>query len=101
MKNIKLNSLYNEQISALNFPVIHKKVETIYGFTNVLISNGANKPALIILHGTNSAAPFALSKVSFLEKNFQVFAIDIPGEPNKSKPVRLKKENDSYGKWLL
>lgn len=101
MENLKLNSLYNQKISALNFLVIEKKVPTSYGLTNVIIAGKDNKPPLIMLHGTNSAAPFSLSKISFLEDKYQIFAIDLLGQPNKSDFIRLNKDNNAYGSWLL
>jgi pimeloyl-ACP methyl ester carboxylesterase len=101
LENLKLNSLYNEKISALDFIVIEKRLRTSYGLTNVVITDKENKPPLIILHGTNSAAPFALSKISFLENQYQIFAIDLLGQPNKSDFRRLHKDNNAYGSWLL
>ena len=101
MENLKLNSLYNEKISALNFLVFERKIPTSYGFTNVVIAGKDNKPPLIVLHGINSAAPFALSKISFLEDKYQIFAIDLLGQPNKSDFVRLNKKDTAYGKWFL
>mgnify|MGYP000436356608 CR=1 FL=1 len=59
------------------------------------------KPALFLVHGLNSCAPFAFDTVSFLIEKYQILAIDILGEPNKSDFVRLNKKNASYGKWLL
>ena len=101
LENLKLNSLYNEKISALNFLVFERKIPTSYGFTNVVIAGKDNKPPLIVLHGINSAAPFALSKISFLEDKYQIFAIDLLGQPNKSDFVRLNKKDTAYGKWFL
>lgn len=101
MKNLKLNSLYNEKLSNLNFLVVEKKISTSYGLTNVIMAGKNNKPPLIVLHGLNSAAPFALSKVSFLANKYQIFAIDLLGQPNKSDFVRLSKDDNSYGSWLL
>lgn len=101
LKNLKLNSLYNEKLSDLNFLVIEKKLTTSYGLTNVVIAGKDSKPPLIILHGINSAAPFALSKISFLEDKYQIFAVDLLGQPNKSDFKRLNKDNNAYSSWLL
>lgn len=94
-------TIYTQQLNFLNTVFKEQKIETTFGKTNILIFGDAKKPALFLLHGLNSAAPFALDSVSFLTEKYQVFAIDVLGEPNKSDFVRLNKKNHDYGKWLL
>ncbi|TXD53387.1 MULTISPECIES: alpha/beta hydrolase [unclassified Polaribacter] len=37
----------------------------------------------------------------FLLEKYQIFAVDILGQPNKSDFIRLHKKDTSYGEWLL
>lgn len=101
MINEKILSAYDKKLASLNIPFKEKKIETTFGKTNILIFGDAKKPSLFLVHGLNSAAPFAFDTVSFFTDKYQIFAIDILGEPNKSDFIRLNKKNDSYGKWLL
>lgn len=92
---------YQEKLEKLNNSYTTIKTKTSFGKTNVLIFGDETKPALFLVHGLNSAAPFAVDSVSFLVEKYQVFAIDVLGQPNKSDFVRLNKKNNDYGKWLL
>lgn len=101
MTNSKIKALYSEKIKALGVDYEEIMVSSIYGKTNVVIFGDEKKPPLLLVHGLNSAAPFAFDTISFLLKKYQIFAIDVLGEPNKSDFVRLNKKDDSYGEWLL
>lgn len=97
----KILQLYNQKLDSLKLDFDESKVNTVYGKTNVLILGNAKKPPLVLVHGLNSAAPFAIDKVSFFTDKYQVFVIDVLGQPNKSEFVRLNKKGNSYGAWLL
>lgn len=94
--------IYHQKLNLLPVDSVAKKtIITSFGKTNVLIFGDATKPALFLVHGLNSSAPFAFDMVSFLLEEYQIFAIDVLGQPSKSDFVRLNKKDDSYGKWLL
>lgn len=92
---------YKEKLNRFSIGFSEQTVASSFGKTNVIITTNNQKPALFLLHGLNAAAPFALDSVSFLVEKYQIFAIDVLGQPNKSDFVRLSKKNDDYGKWLL
>ncbi|MFK8059320.1 MAG: alpha/beta hydrolase [Polaribacter sp.] len=100
MTNETILSVYDKKLASLPIHFNEVTIATSLGKTNVLIFGDATKPSLFLLHGLNSAAPFAFDTVSFLVEKYQIFAIDILGQPNKSDFVRLNKKNTSYGKWL-
>jgi pimeloyl-ACP methyl ester carboxylesterase len=97
----RIISIYNKKLASLNTSFREKKIETTFGKTNILIFGDDKKLPLFLIHGLNSAAPFAFDTVYFLTNKYQIFAIDLLGEPNKSDFVRLNKKDNSYGKWLL
>jgi pimeloyl-ACP methyl ester carboxylesterase len=101
LTNEKILSIYDKKLASLNIPFRERKIETSFGKTNIIICGDDKKPPLFLVHGLNSAAPFAIDTVSFLLEKHQVFAIDILGQPNKSIFIRLSKQNNSYGNWLL
>lgn len=92
---------YKEKLNSISIGFSEQTVASSFGKTNVIITTNNQKPALFLLHGLNAAAPFALDTVLFLLEKYQIFAIDVLGQPNKSDFVRLNKKDDSYGKWLL
>jgi len=93
-------NLYNQKLKGLNINYQYQDVETSFGTTNVIIVGDASKPPILIVHGSNGCAPIALETYSGLEVHFQVFAVDVVAQPNKSAETRLSMKNDDYGKWL-
>ena len=97
---LEILNLYDQKLKNLNINYHYKEVETSFGKTNLIITGDASKPPIILIHGSNGCAPIALETYRGLELHFQVFAIDVLAQPNKSSETRLSMKNDDYGKWL-
>ncbi|MEH6746926.1 MAG: alpha/beta hydrolase [Maribacter arcticus] len=97
---VEILNLYNQKLEGLNINYQYQDIETSFGKTNVIIVGDASKPPILIVHGSNGCAPIALETYSGLEVHFQVFAVDVLAQPNKSAETRLSIKNDDYGKWL-
>ena len=93
-------SLYNKKLKDLNIKYQYTEVETSFGKTNLIITGDVSKPPILIVHGSNGCAPIALETYMGLESHFQVFAVDVLAQPNKSAETRLSMKNDDCGKWL-
>lgn len=97
---IEILNLYNQKLKDLNVDCTYKNLDTSFGKTNVIITGDAKKPPILIVHGSNGCGPIALETYSGLESNFQVFAVDVLAQPNKSAETRLSMKTEDYGKWL-
>ncbi|WP_428740474.1 alpha/beta fold hydrolase [Tenacibaculum sp.] len=93
-------NLYEQKLKNLNIDYKYKLVNTSYGKTNIIIIGDSTKPPLLIIHGSNGCAPISLETYPNLYKNFQVFAIDVLAQPNKSDENRLSMKDNSYGLWM-
>ena len=93
-------SLYNEKLTSLQLSFNQKQIMSSFGETNVIITGDASKPPILIIHGSNGCAPIALETYTGLEEKYQLFAVDVLAQPNKSAETRLSMKNDDYGKWL-
>ena len=93
-------SLYDEKLRALNIDYRYKIIDTSYGKTNIIVTGSPENPPLMIIHGSNGCAPISLETYPNLSTHFQVFAIDVLAQPNKSAETRLNMKDDSYGKWM-
>lgn len=93
-------SLYEQKLEDLKIDYNYQQIETEYGQTNIIVVGDSSKPPLIIVHGSNACAPIALQTYPTLYKNFQVFAVDVLAQPNKSAETRLSMKDNSYGIWL-
>ncbi|PKV51657.1 pimeloyl-ACP methyl ester carboxylesterase [Aquimarina sp. MAR_2010_214] len=98
-KNEILN-LYNEKLDGLEIEFEDKVIDTNFGKTNIIIVGDSTKPPLLLVHGSNGCAPIALETYPTLYKDFQVFAIDVLAQPNKSAETRLSMKDNSYGLWI-
>lgn len=92
--------LYERKLNELNIVYTSKIVNTSLGKTNIIITGNPSNPPLMLIHGSNGCAPVALETCPHLSKHFQVFAIDVLAQPNKSAETRLSMKDNSYGKWM-
>lgn len=93
-------ALYDEKLQELDIAYQYKKVNTRFGETNLIITGDAENPPLIIVPGSNACAPIGLETYPTLSKKYQVFAVDVLAQPNKSAETRLSMKDDSYGIWM-
>ena len=93
-------NLYNQKLKELQITYKCKLIDTNFGETNIIIVGDATKPPLIIVHGSNGCAPISLETYPTLSKKFQIFAIDVLAQPNKSAETRLSMKDNSYGLWI-
>ncbi len=93
-------NLYNQKLNELEIDYKYKLIDTTFGRTNIIIVGDSTKPPLLIIHGSNGCAPIALETYPTLSKKFQVFAIDVLAQPNKSEETRLSMKDNSYGLWI-
>lgn len=93
-------SLYDKKLRELNIDYQYKTIVTSYGKTNIIVTGTPQNPPLMIIHGSNACAPISLETYPNLSTQFQVFAIDVLAQPNKSAETRLSMKDDSYGKWM-
>ncbi len=93
-------NLYDGKLAKLNIDYKYETVETSFGITNIIITGNPKNPPLIIVHGSNGNAPIGLETYPNLSKKYQVFAVDVLGQPNKSEGSVLSIKDNSHGKWL-
>ncbi len=93
-------SLYDQKLAELNIDYQYKIVDTSFGKTNIIITGKPTNPPLIIVHGSNGCAPIGIESYPNLNQQYQVFAVDVLSQPNKSDGTRLSMKDDSYSKWI-
>lgn len=93
-------ALYDKLLAQWPLPAKHEYVSTRHGRTFIIISGNATGPPLILLHGSASNSATWMGDVSEYGKQFQVYAVDIPGEPGKSDPERFSWDGPAFSEWL-
>jgi pimeloyl-ACP methyl ester carboxylesterase len=84
------------------WPVPYKEydIPTRFGTTHAIASGEASLPPLLLLHATGTSATLWSPNVRTLSNAFRVFAVDIIGEPGKSRQSRLLENNKDCADWL-
>lgn len=101
-----LSGWYDRFAAALEFDVDTKRIETSFGFVDVMVTGPPNdcqlddRAPLLILHGAMSGAPFALGELCDLPARRRIYAVNIPGQSTRAAQVRLDFRSDDYGRWL-
>lgn len=92
--------LYDQKLEELKISYQYKTIETTFGKTNIIVTGDRRNPPLVIVHGSNGCAPISLETYPNLSKKFQVFAVDVLAQPNKSAQHKMSMKDLSYGKWM-
>jgi pimeloyl-ACP methyl ester carboxylesterase len=92
--------IYQRKLDSLHIDYYTKDVETSFGNTHLIVTGDAKNPPLLLVHGSNGCAPIALEVYPNLSQKYQVFAIDVLAQPNRSAETRLSMKDNTYGKWM-
>ena len=93
-------ALYDKKLAELNIDFKYELVETSYGQTNLIVTGDAANPPLFLIPGANGCAPIGLEAYPNLVEKFQVFAVDVIGQPTKSADTKMSMKDESYGVWI-
>jgi len=91
---------YKAYLSGLPVKYEEKYIDTGYGKTYVLEAGSRKKPAVLLLHGSTSNSSMWFGDIPHLAQEYNVFAVDVIGEPGSSEPKRHSLETDAYAMWL-
>jgi pimeloyl-ACP methyl ester carboxylesterase len=93
-------ALYERVLDQWPVPADRLLLPTRHGETFVLRwGNPAGRP-LVLLHGSGSNSATWLGDATAYASPFQVYAVDLPGEPGKSAPTRFSWDGPAFNEWL-
>jgi pimeloyl-ACP methyl ester carboxylesterase len=87
--------------SKLGFNFKKIKVNTSFGYTNVLETGPDDGMPIVIFHGAMAGAAYALGELSELPKKRKMYAVNIPGQSTEAEHIRLKFGSGEYTKWIV
>jgi len=96
-----IERLYQLKLDEISIVYELVTVETSFGNTNIILTGQAEKPPLVLLHGSNGCAPIAIEALVGLLEDFRIYAIDVVGQPNLSAETRPDMRDESYGQWMF
>lgn len=96
----KIMDWYDSVVAKIDVPFEPRQVATRFGSTYMLTAGHADAEPLILIPGAAGSAPLYRRGLTYLSKDFRVFALDVPGGPGKSAPHPLSFSDSSYTEWL-
>ena len=75
-------------------------ITTSFGETHVIASGPENAPPVVLLHALLAGSVSWYRNVEALSRSYQVYAIDVVGEGNKSRPVKPITSLDDFLHWF-
>lgn len=92
---------YDAILKSWPVPYEELDIHTGFGNTHIIASGSESSPALLLLHATGVSSTMWLLNVGPLSGAFRVFAVDIIGEPGKSRQSRLLRGREDCAGWLF
>lgn len=93
-------AIYQRKLDSLSIEYSSEYIPTSFGNTHMIVTGSPKNPPLLLIHGSNGCAPIALEVYPNLSKKYQVFAVDVLAQPNKSAETRLSMKDNTYGEWV-
>lgn len=75
-------------------------VSTQFGSTHVIVSGPKDGPPLVLLHGYMATSTMWSRNIGALSKDHCVYALDIMGQPGKSRPAGRIRNAADFASWL-
>lgn len=93
-------STYEAILQHWPLPYTSMMLPTRHGSTHVIACGDPVDPALFLLHGSGSNASMWLGEIARYADHYRVYAVDLPGEPGKSEPIRSSLQGPAYAEWM-
>ncbi len=91
---------YDAALAGWPVPCDTRYVATRHGRTFTIASGPPAAPPLVLLHGASSNAVSWIGDVAVYSRDYRTYAVDLPGEPGRSAPVRPAWAGPAYVEWL-
>ncbi len=75
-------------------------ISTSFGETHVIASGPENAPPVVLIHALLAGSVSWYRNVEVLSRSYRVYAIDVVGEGNKSRPIKPITSLDDFLGWF-
>jgi pimeloyl-ACP methyl ester carboxylesterase len=91
---------YDQVLAQWPVPYQELEVPTPFGDTHIIVSGPEGAPPLVLLHATGTSSTGWLLNVGPLSQHYRVYAVDLLGEPGKTRQARLLADRADGASWL-
>ena len=88
---------YDRFASKLDFPYEVRRIETQFGYSEVLVSGPEDGLPVVLFHGAMAGAPHALGQMMDLPTRYRTYAVNVVGQSVRAAPTRPDPEG--FGRW--
>jgi len=92
---------YDSCLKAWPVPYETEYIDSEIGLTHVIACGNKNAPVLVLMHGASATSAMWIPNIEALSEKYYIVAIDIPGDPNKSKMKRKFENIKDASDWLI
>jgi pimeloyl-ACP methyl ester carboxylesterase len=75
-------------------------ISTRLGITHIIVSGPKNAPPLMLIHAFYASAASWFQNVQTLSETYRVYAVDMIGDPNKSRPIKPIRQLSNFIDWF-
>ncbi len=93
-------TVYDSLLEKWPIPIEKRNLKTRHGDTFVIAGGDTSLPPLILLHGSSSNSAIWIGDIAEYTKNYRVYCVDLPGEPEKSADIRPDLTTSAYSDWM-
>ncbi|WP_254438295.1 alpha/beta fold hydrolase [Paenibacillus sp. DCT19] len=92
---------YNNTLKQWKVPFDSIYVSTSFGSVHVLVSGKENAEPMVLLHGFGFSSTMWSENISALSDHYRVYAIDFPGDINRSVSAQSIKNKTDCALWFI
>ena len=96
----KVLAAYDAVMENVDRPLEERYVPTRLGETHVLITGKEGRPPLLLVHAYYATAASWYKNLPALSERFRVYALDLIGDPNKSRPLQVVRDAGEFVQWF-
>jgi pimeloyl-ACP methyl ester carboxylesterase len=96
----KFRAAYDKQMRLWPVPYEEIEVHSRFGTTHVVVCGPKTAPPLLLLHGYMATLTMWLPNIAAFSKDYRVYAVDVMGQPSKSRPEEPIANVADFVSWV-
>jgi pimeloyl-ACP methyl ester carboxylesterase len=96
----KFLTAYDNEMKLWPVPYDQVDVRSRFGTTHIVTCGPKTAPPLVLLHGYMATSTMWWPNIAAFSKDYRVYAVDVMGQPGKSRPDEPIRDVADFASWL-